>query len=90
MDRAVALDAEFLNATKDEAGMLYWGFVRAGNKQFCRESYADAAGALAHLGNVGAILGKGTDERIFVLDRLDVYGPAAELDKLKADGGLKP
>ena len=36
MDRAVAMDPEFLAATKDEAGMLYWGFVRAGrgNKQF--------------------------------------------------------
>ena len=48
----------------------------------CRESYADAAGVLTHLGNVDApfkaVLAGPAD-----LARLEVHGPKAECDKLK-------
>ena len=35
---------------------LYYGFSFNGNEAHCREAYEGAGGALAHLGNVGALL----------------------------------
>lgn len=47
----------------------------------CREGYADAEGALAHLENVDALLKQllGMAE----LTRLEVHGPGEELDKMR-------
>lgn len=44
---------------------------------------------LAHLDNVGALLKEAL--KIARITRLEVHGPAAELDKLRGPmGGLKP
>ena len=52
-----------------------------GDEVFCREAYDGAAGVLAHLANVGAVL----DEMLKVADvkRLEIHGPAGELEKLR-------
>jgi hypothetical protein len=52
------------------------------NKFYCRESYVNAEGVLAHLGNVGGVLGEVLEGSADLLE-IDVHGPAAELAKLK-------
>lgn len=71
----------FLDATKDEEGCLFYEFTICENTVFCREAYADGNSALTHLGNVDALLKKGLE--ISDLLRLEIHGPAAELDKLR-------
>merc|ERR1711907_684441 len=52
--------AEFVEATKKETGCIFYGWTtdKSNNKLFCREAYIDAAAALAHLENIGALVGK--------------------------------
>jgi hypothetical protein len=55
----------------------------------CREGYVDAAAVLAHLDNVGALLQEAL--KVAKIVRLEVHGPAAEIDKLRGPmAGLKP
>jgi hypothetical protein len=49
---------------------------------FCREAYVGAEGVLAHLGNVGELLGKFLE--LSDLARLEVHGPASEIEKLRS------
>lgn len=72
----------FVEKTAGEAKNLYYGFTLNGDELFCREGYADAAGVLAHLENVGPNLAELL--KIADLARVEVHGPAAELEKLKA------
>ena len=46
----------FVSTTSAEPKCLYYGFSFNGDEVFCREGYADAAGLLTHLDNVGALL----------------------------------
>jgi quinol monooxygenase YgiN len=88
-DAARALLPRFVEQTRSEPGCLYYGFTIDGDTVFCREAYRDAAATLAHLENVGALLG----EMLKVADlvRLELHGPAAELEQLKAPlADLKP
>jgi len=82
MDAARALVPRFIAKTNAEAKCLYYDFTVNGDVVFCREAYADAEGVLAHLANVGDLLG----EMLQVSDvlRLEIHGPAVELEKLKA------
>lgn len=70
--------------TRAEAKNLFYDFTvnAAADEVFCREAYTDAAGLLAHLENVDALL----KEALTLADlvRLEVHGPADELAKLKA------
>merc|ERR1712054_606441 len=85
-DWAVAepIMAEFVEATKKETGCIYYGWTRNDDKLFCREAYVDAAASLAHLDNVGPLVGK-LLESAATLDQIELHGPAAELDKCKAN-----
>jgi len=89
LDAAKALLREFVAKTATEEKVLYYEFTLNGDEVFCREAYAGAEGVLAHLTNVGAEL-----DRMLTLSsltRLEIHGPAAELEKLKGPlGGLKP
>jgi hypothetical protein len=67
--------------TRSEKGNLYYEFTVNGDEVFCREAYVGAAGALAHLANIGPELGEVF--KIATLIRLEVHGPAAELDQLR-------
>ena len=82
LDAAVALLREFVAKTASEEKMIYYEFTQNGDAIFCREAYTDAEGVLAHLSNVGPIL----DKMLAIADvtRVEVHGPAAELEKLKA------
>ena len=71
----------FVEKTATEKKNLFYGFTVNGDEIFCREGYTDAEGILAHLDNVSAPL----TEMLAMADllRVEVHGPAAELDKLK-------
>jgi len=73
--------SEFVEKSKSEPKCLYYGFSFNGEEMHCREGYADADGLLAHLDNVGALLKELLG--IVELTRLEVHGPAQELDKLR-------
>ncbi len=65
-----------------EAGGLYYEFtIKDEAVVFCREAYVDGDAALAHLDNVGELLGKALE--ISELLRLEIHGREAELAKLR-------
>lgn len=81
--------AGFVARTKSEKGCVHYAFSFDGDAAHCREGYDDAAALLAHLDNVNALLGEAL--KIADITRLEVHGPAAEVDKLRAPlAGLKP
>ncbi|MGB8337374.1 MAG: hypothetical protein WCD07_11555 [Burkholderiales bacterium] len=68
---------------------MYYGFCFDGDIVHCREGYADAAGLLHHLENVGELLQQAL--KISEIIRLEVHGPANELEKLREPlAALKP
>jgi hypothetical protein len=79
----------FVARTTSEEKNLFYEFTINGDEVFCREAYTDAEGLLTHLDNVGPLLTEAL--KIADLIRLEVHGPAAELDKLKEPlAHLKP
>lgn len=71
----------FIEKTAAEKGNLYYDFTINGDVVYCREAYVGAEGFLAHLEGVGPLLG----DLLKLADviRLEVHGPAEELEKLK-------
>lgn len=89
MDACKAFLKQFCEKVAGEAGCLYYNFTFQGDVLFCREAYTDAAGVQAHLENCGPLLGEFL--KIAEVVRVEVHGPAAELEKLKpAVDGLNP
>ena len=79
----------FVEKTASEQKNLFYGFTVNGDEVSCREGYTDADGLLAHLENVGALLAEAL--KIADLIRVEVHGPAAEIEKLKEPlAHLKP
>jgi quinol monooxygenase YgiN len=72
---------QFVEKTKSEPGCLFYGFSFDGDQAHCREGYRDADAALAHMQNVGAMLPQVFNISDFL--RLELHGPAAELEKLR-------
>jgi quinol monooxygenase YgiN len=85
----LALLPAFVKKSAAEEKILQYEFTVSGDVIFCRESYRDAQGALAHLANVEALL----KEMLAISDliRLELHGPSGELEKLEAPlESLKP
>jgi hypothetical protein len=80
--RKVPLATDVPGKTATEKENLFYGFTCNGDEILCREAYTDSEGVLAHLANIGALLA----EMLTMADltRVEVHGPAAELEKLKA------
>lgn len=76
-----ALLPRFVSATTPESDNHYYEFSFNGTEFFCREGYTNAAAVLVHLGNVGPVLEEAL--KISDLVRLELHGPAAELDQLR-------
>lgn len=76
-----ALLPAFVSRTQTEPANLYYEFTVNGDEIFCREGYVGAEGALTHLANVKDLLEQGLQNAS--LSRLEIHGPAAELEKLK-------
>jgi quinol monooxygenase YgiN len=71
----------FIERTQSEPKCLFYGFSFHEDEIHCREGYADAEGALAHLGNVKDLLEESL--QIGDLIRLEIHGPEEELAKLR-------
>jgi len=76
-----ALGPQFVEKTRAESGCMHYAFSFNGNTAHCREGYTDAAAVLAHLQNVGELLGQAL--KIAKIVRLEVHAPAAEIEKLR-------
>ena len=80
---------QMVETTKTEEKNLFYEFTTHEDEVFCREGYTDAAGLLTHLGNVETLLKAALE--IADITRLEVHGPAGELDQLReALGGMNP
>jgi quinol monooxygenase YgiN len=77
-----AMLPRFLEKTATETENLFYGFSINGDEIFCREAYESAAGLLAHLDNVSAPLSEMLKSADLI--RIEIHGPADELEKLKA------
>ncbi len=89
MDAVQPLLRAFVAKTQGEKNCLWYDFTLDGDTVHCREAYVGAEGVAAHLDNVGALL----DEMLTLSDlvRVELHGPAAELDKLRPRcGPLNP
>jgi len=84
-----ALCERFVETTNSEPDCLYYGFCFNEDVAHCREGYRDAAALLNHLDNVGALLQEAA--KISDIERLEIHGPKAELDRLREPlAKLKP
>jgi hypothetical protein len=81
LDSFKKLCEEFVKLTTTESKCLYYGFSFDGDRAHCREGYEDADGVLAHLDNVGSLLGDAL--KIADLTRLEIHGPEEEIAKLR-------
>jgi hypothetical protein len=64
-----------------EPKCLYYGFSFDGDEAHCREGYLDTEGLLEHNGNVADLFEE--VQKIATVTRLEVHGPAEELNKLR-------
>ena len=81
VDEFKALCEKFVEATKNEDKVLYYGFCFDGSEVHCREAYADGDGVLAHLENVGSLLEEAL--KIAEITRFEMHGPEEELAKVR-------
>ena len=81
LDAFKALGPRFVEKTRSEPGCMHYAFSFSGNIAHCREGYVDAAALLAHLDNVGELLGEAL--KMAKIARLEVHAPAAEIEKLR-------
>lgn len=81
LDAFKALGPRFIEKTKNESGCIHYAFSFAGQTAHCREGYDNAQGILDHLDNVGEVLQEALT--IAELSRLEVHGPAEEIDQLR-------
>lgn len=78
-----------VDAASAEPRCLFYGFSYDGNQAHCREGYADAQAALAHVNAIGPLLQEAL--KCSDLIRLEVHGPAEELAALRGPlAGLNP
>jgi hypothetical protein len=76
-----ALGPQFVAKTRNEPGCMHYAFSFSGNTAHCREGYESADALLAHLQNVGELLGEAL--KIAKIVRLEVHAPASQVEKLK-------
>ena len=77
-----ALGPQFVAKTRAEPGCKHYAFSFNGNTAHCREGYDSAEALLAHLDNVGDLLGEAL--KLSKLARLEVHAPAGDIEKLRA------
>jgi quinol monooxygenase YgiN len=82
IEAAKAAFPQFIEKTATEKENLFYAFTVNGDEILCREAYESANGLLAHVDNVDALLQEML--KVAELIRIEVHGPAGELEKLKA------
>ena len=82
LEAAKSVFPQFVEKTAIEKDNLFYGFTVNDDEILCREAYGSAEGLLAHLKNVAPPLSQML--KVADLIRIEVHGPADELEKLKA------
>ena len=72
---------QMMERVSNEPKCLFYGFSFDGDEAHCREGYLDANGLLVHNENVADLFAE--VQKIATVTRMEVHGPAAELDKLR-------
>jgi len=67
---------------KDDCVHYAFCFTDDNTRAHCREAYTDAKAVLQHLANVAEPLKSVLNPEVAELERLEVHGPKAEIDKL--------
>jgi quinol monooxygenase YgiN len=75
--------ADYADFKHKESCVHYAFCFTEDNRAHCREAYVDAAAALQHLADVDAPLKAVLAPEIAELERLEVHGPADQLEQLK-------
>ena len=72
---------QFVEKTRHENGIRYYGWSFMGQEVHCRQGYLNAEGLLEHAANVGDLF----REALKIADcaKLAIHGPEDELAKLK-------
>jgi len=81
LDEVKSICAKMVEQTKTESLCHYYSFFFDDHTMFCREAYENAEGVLAHIENIGPLLGQVLE--LSEMTTLEVHGPAEELAKLK-------
>ena len=81
MEACKSFLTQFTEKVVNEDKCLYYNFTFKDDMLCCREAYQDADGVQAHLENCGALLEEFL--KIADLTRIEIQGPAEELEKLK-------
>lgn len=81
LDEFKDLLPRFISATGGEEKCHWYDFTICADVVHCREAYEGAEGLLAHIANVEGLIGEALG--ISELMRLEVHGPADELEKLR-------
>ncbi len=81
LDEFKELLPRFISATGAEEKCYWYDFTICADVVHCREAYQGAEGLLAHITNVEGLIGEALG--ISELMRLEVHGPADELEKLR-------
>jgi hypothetical protein len=71
----------FVQETKNESGMRYYGWSVSGEEFHCRQGFQNAEGFLEHATNVGHLFREAST--ISNCSRLAIHGPEKELEKLR-------
>lgn len=72
---------EFIEKTSAEPGCAYFGWTHSGDKLHWHGDYVDGEALKAHYHKVRPLLDALTAGTVSTLDRFEVHGPSAELDK---------
>lgn len=89
LDQFKALLPAMVEQTKQEPLCMFYGFTIHENTVHCREGYENAEGVLNHIEKIGPLLEQALS--ISELIRLEIHGPAQELEKLHEPlAGLNP
>jgi len=83
-DRKAFLEgcSSFTELTRQEKGVVYYGFTLADNDQaVCKEGYVSAESFLAHLKNVDGPLQSAL--KVADITHIEAHGPSVEIDKLR-------
>lgn len=72
---------KFIAKTRGDSKCLFYEFTSLNDMVFCREGYEGAEGLMEHVTGIGEIL----DEMLSIADltRVEIHGPAEELDQLR-------
>ena len=82
-NKAKPIMDDFIAKTKTETGCIYYGWTRVDDQLKCREMYVDGAAVNAHLENVGECIGAILADGVATLDKIDIQGPADQLEIVK-------